>query len=76
LALYAVLTHSAAASIGDHHRYELASDKTSPETSKEPNSVDGGPIYSMYLKKAEKEDKRTAKGWKEEAEQVFLFVSI
>jgi hypothetical protein len=76
LALYAVLTHSAAASIGDYHRYELASDKASPETSKEPNSVDGGPIYSMYLKKAEKEDKRTAKGWKEEAEQVFLFVSV
>ena len=46
----------------------------------EPNSVDGGsdggPIYSMYLKRAEEEDRRTAEGWKEEAEKVFLFVSF
>jgi hypothetical protein len=30
----------------------------------------------MYLKRAEEEDKRTAEGWKEEAEKVFLFVSV
>jgi hypothetical protein len=75
LALFAFLTHSAAC-IGDDHPYESASDKVSPETPEEPNPDDGGPIYSMYLKKAKKEDKRTAKGWKEEAEQVFLFVSV
>jgi hypothetical protein len=37
---------------------------------------DGGPIFSMYLEKAQEEDKRTAEGWKEEAEKVFLFVSV
>ena len=30
----------------------------------------------MYLKRAEEEDKRTAEGWKEEAEKVFLFVGV
>ena len=79
MALFAVLTHSAAC-IGDIHPYESASDKASPEPPKEPNSVDGGvdggPIYKMYLERAEKEDERRAKDWKEEAEKVFLFVSV
>jgi hypothetical protein len=30
----------------------------------------------MYLKRAEEEDKRTVEGWKEEADKVFLFVSV
>jgi hypothetical protein len=30
----------------------------------------------MYLKKADEEDRRTAQGWKDEAEKVFLFVSV
>jgi hypothetical protein len=30
----------------------------------------------MYLTRAKKEDERTAEGWKEEAEKVFLFVSV
>jgi hypothetical protein len=40
---------------GDDHPYESASDKASLETPEEPNSVDGRPIYSMYLKRAEEE---------------------
>ena len=72
--------HPRAACIGDGQPFESASDKASPETPEEPNSVDGGtdggPIYSMYLKRAEEEDRRTAEGWKEEAEKVFLFVSL
>ena len=59
-------SHPAPVHIGDD-------DQESHPTS---NSVDGGPIFSMYLKRAEEEDKRTAEGWKEEAEKVFLFVSV
>jgi hypothetical protein len=70
------LPFSPASCIGGGHLYELASDKASPETPEAPNSVDGGSIYSMYLKRAEEEDKRTAEGWKDEAEKVFLFVSV
>jgi hypothetical protein len=39
-------------------------------------SVDGEDIFSMYVDKAEEEDKRMAESWKEEAEKVFLFVSV
>ena len=59
--------------IGDDHSHQSVPDQESHTTS---NSVDGGPIFSMYLKKAEEEDKRTAEGWKEEADKVFLFVSV
>ncbi|KAN0137026.1 hypothetical protein V8E53_005023 [Lactarius tabidus] len=64
---------------GDH-LYESALDKASPETPEVPNSVDGGikcgSIYSMYLKRTEEEDKRTAEGWKDEGEKVFLFTGL
>jgi hypothetical protein len=50
---------------GNDRLYKSASDKAPPET-----------IYSMYLKKADEEDRRTAQGWKDEAEKVFLFVSV
>ncbi|KAN0128545.1 hypothetical protein V8E53_013590 [Lactarius tabidus] len=58
---------------GDDHSYKSASGKASPE---EPNSVDSGTILSMYLTRAKKEDERTAEGWKEEAEKVFLFTGL
>ncbi|KAN0139080.1 hypothetical protein V8E53_003082 [Lactarius tabidus] len=65
---------------GDDHPLESGLDKASPETPEAPNSVeggtDGGPIYTMYLEKAQEEDKRTAEGWKEEAEKVFLFTGL
>ena len=54
----------------------MASDKVSPQTPKKPEPADGEFLYSTYLEKAEKEDERTAEGWKKEAEQVFLFVSV
>jgi hypothetical protein len=80
LTLLAVLTRSASCIGDDHPAYESALDKASPETPEAPNSVEGGtdgePIYTMYLEKAREEDKRTAEGWKEEAEKVFLFVSV
>jgi hypothetical protein len=43
---------------------------------KRPKKPDSRSIYTMYLEKAQEEDKRTAEGWKEEAEKVFLFVSV
>ena len=74
MTLFAVFTHTAAYIVGDDRPYyESGLENVSPE---EPNRFDGGPIYTMYLKRAEDEDKRTAEGWKEEAEKVFLFVSF
>ena len=74
MTLFAVFIHTAAYIVGDDRPYyESALDNVSPE---EPSLVDSGPIYTMYLKRAEEEDKRTAEGWKEEAEKVFLFVSL
>ena len=40
------------------------------------DSDDGEDIFSMYVENAAEEDKRMAEGWKEEAEKVFLFVSV
>jgi hypothetical protein len=37
---------------------------------------DSGPVISKYLKWAEEYDKRMAQSWKEEADKVFLFVSV
>ena len=70
MTLFAVFTHT----VGDDRPYyESGLDNVSPE---EPNLFDGGSIYTMYLERAEEEDRRTAEGWKEEAEKVFLFVSL
>ncbi|KAN0128443.1 hypothetical protein V8E53_013742 [Lactarius tabidus] len=61
--LSTVLTHSAVC-IGGDYPYESASEKVSPKTLPKNPTL------------AEEEDRRTAEGWKEEAERVFLVTGL
>jgi hypothetical protein len=46
------------------------------EQREESNFSDGsGPLFSMYLDRAEEEDKKMAEGWKGDAEGILVFVS-
>jgi hypothetical protein len=42
-----------------------------------PDYVDGsGPIFSMYLERAEEEDKKMVEDWKADADGILIFVRL
>jgi hypothetical protein len=46
------------------------------EQREESNFSDGsGPLFSMYLDRAEEEDKKMAEGWSGDADGILVFVS-
>jgi hypothetical protein len=61
--------------------YEILDDQFPPraqtlEQREESNFSDGsGPLFSMYLDRAEEEDKKMAESWKGDADGILVFVS-
>ena len=60
---------------GNHQRpLNMATQNQVPETESYPYDS-SGPLFSMYLERAEEEDKKMAESWKGDAEGMLVFVS-
>ena len=62
--------------IGSHH-YPPQSAQNQTSAPGVSHFIDGsGPIFSMYLERAEEEDKKMAESWKADADGILIFVRL